>query len=678
MAVPDEPRTRHATLSEEILQHDYRYYVLADPRISDAAYDALLRELQDIEAEHPELRTPQSPTQRVGGSITREFPTVAHDVPMLSLANTYDEEEVRDFHRRVTELLGIEQFRYHVELKLDGVALSVRYRDGNFDRAATRGDGTEGDDISANARTIRSLPLRLRTEAPSPAELEVRGEVVMHKSDFAALNREREESGEKLFANPRNSTAGTLKLQDSSVVARRRLHVYMYSLIGSVPEVSTQHASLEFMRHCGFAVNPHTRRCESIDEVIDFWRTWQEKRDALPYEIDGIVVKVDDFRQQEELGNVARSPRWAIAFKFAARQARTVLERIEVQVGRMGTITPVAHLQPVPLSGSTISRATLHNEDFIRELDLRLGDTVIIEKGGDVIPKVTAVVREERPADAPPFSFPNDCPVCGSVLQRPEGEASWFCENLRCPAQIRGRIEHFASRGAMDIEGLGEAVIDALVEQGFIATYADLYALSVHREKLESLERFGSKSVDNLLAGIEQSKSRTLDRVIHSLGIRYVGQTVARILAGHFRSLSALEAAEEDDLVRIDGIGPRIASSVIRFFQNDETRSLVHRLHDAGVTAESDTVVGEDHPFFTNRIFVLTGTLAQMTRDEARAHIERFGGKVTGSVSKKTDVVVAGDAAGSKLDKAQRLGIAIIDEDSFLAQLPESPQQENA
>jgi DNA ligase (NAD+) len=678
MAVPDDMRARHASLSEEILQHDYRYYVLADPAISDSAYDALFDELQDIEAKHPELRTSHSPTQRVGGSITREFPTVTHDVPMLSLANTYDEEDVRDFHRRVTELLDVEYLRYHVELKLDGVALAVRYRDGDFERAATRGDGTQGDDISANARTIRSLPLRLRPETAPPPVLEVRGEVVMHKKDFAALNSEREKSGEKLFANPRNSTAGTLKMQDSSAVARRRLQAYMYSLIGAVPGVETQHGALEYMRRCGFSVNPHTRLCDTIDEVIEFWRTWQEARDELPYEIDGIVVKVDDLRQQEELGNVARSPRWAIAFKFAARQARTVLERIEVQVGRMGTITPVAHLRPVPLSGSTISRATLHNEDFIRELDLHLGDTLLIEKGGDVIPKVTGVVRDQRPADARPFRFPSDCPACGSLLHRPEGEAAWFCDNLRCPAQIRGRIEHFASRGAMDIEGLGEAVIDTLVDHGFIETYADLYSLAGHREEMEALDRFGRKSVENLLAGIEESKSRPLDRVVHALGIRFVGQTVARLLAMHFRSLSALEAADEDALVAIDGVGPRIASTVIRFFRDEETRALVHRLIGAGVTARSESRDHEEHAYFTHRTFVLTGTLARMTRDEARAHIERFGGKVSGSVSKNTDVVVAGEAAGSKLDKARRLGITVIDEDTFLAQLPESTQQEHA
>ncbi|MCB2204311.1 NAD-dependent DNA ligase LigA [bacterium] len=672
MSTPADIRKRHARLSDAIRQHDYRYYVLADPDISDQEYDVMFRELQDIEAAHPDLRTPHSPTQRVGGTVTKEFPTVTHDVPMLSLANTYDEEEVREFHHRVTQLLGVDALQYHVELKLDGVALAVRYEDGAFARAATRGDGTQGDDISANAKTIRSLPLRLRSDVDTPTQLEVRGEVVMHKDDFEALNRHREESGDKLFANPRNSTAGTLKLQDSSVVASRNLRAYMYSLIGDIPQVRTQGEAMEYMRRCGFSVNPHTKLCDSVDDILEFWRHWQEHRDELPYEIDGVVVKVNALRQQEELGSVARSPRWAIAFKFAARQAETVLEAIEVQVGRMGTITPVAHLTPVPLSGSTISRATLHNEDFIRDLDLHIGDTVVIEKGGDVIPKVTDVRRDQRPVDAQPYAFPKHCPVCASELQRPEGEAAWFCENLLCPAQIRGRIEHFASRGAMDIEGLGESVVDVLVDSGLITTYADLYRLHEQREALEQLERFGQKSVDNLLTGIEESKQKPLERVIHALGIRFVGQSVARLLAQHFRSLDALERADTEELVAVDGIGPRIADTVQHFFREEATRSLVRQLIDAGVTHEMADDAREEHPFFSGKTFVLTGTLTSMTRDDARGLIERYGGKVTGSVSKKTDAVLAGASAGSKLEKAEKLGIAIIDEDRFLAELPES------
>jgi DNA ligase (NAD+) len=672
MAVPADIRARHATLCEEILQHDYRYYVLAEPAIEDMAYDGLMRELQELERLYPTLSTELSPTQRVGGAITKDFPTVTHDVPMLSLANTYDENEVRDFHRRVTETLGTDDVRYHVELKLDGVALSVRYRDGMFERAATRGDGSQGDDISANARTIRSLPLRLRQEAAPPSRLEVRGEVVMHKADFAALNREREENGEKLFANPRNSTAGTLKLQDSAVVAARNLHAYMYSLIAPIPEIKTQSGAMAFMRSCGFFVNPHTRLCHSIDEVLAFREDWQERREELPYEIDGVVVKVDDIRQQEELGSVSRSPRWAIAFKFAARRAETLLENIIVQVGRTGTITPVAQLRPVLLSGSTISRATLHNEDFIRELDLHVGDTVIIEKGGDVIPKVTDVVREHRPESTAPFHFPVRCPVCASPLQRPEGEAAWFCENIFCPAQVRGRIAHFASRGAMDIEGLGEAVVDMLVSGKYISSYADLYTLPVHRAELVELERFGEKSVDNLLAGIEASKSRTLDRVIYALGMRFVGQTVARLLASRAQSLPGLENMTADDLETIDGIGPRIAASVVRFFEDESTRTLVHRLIDAGVAPEIRSPAADHLPWFEGRTFVLTGSLSRLTREEARESIERHGGKVTASVSKKTDIVVAGEAAGSKLEKALQLGITVVDEDAFLKQLPGS------
>ena len=670
MAVPDDIRVRHAALSEEILNHDYRYYVLADPEIDDQEYDVLLKTLQDIEREYPELQTAHSPTQRVGGAITRDFPTVTHDVPMLSLANTYDEADLLDFHRRVTTELGVDALRYHVELKLDGVALSVRYRDGRFERAATRGDGTQGDDISSNARTIRSLPLQLRENAGWPATVEARGEVLMLKKDFEALNRMRADQGEKLFANPRNSTAGTLKLQDSSIVAQRRLVAYMYGLVGDVRGVRSQHDAIAYLRSCGFAVNPHTRRCETIDEVIAFWQEWQDRRDELPYEIDGIVVKVDDMAQQEELGTVSRSPRWAIAFKFAARQARTVLEDILVQVGRNGTITPVAQLRPVPLSGSTISRATLHNEDFIHDLDLHIGDTVVIEKGGDVIPKVTDVLRENRPDGAEPFTFPSCCPACGSALVRPEGEAAWFCENIACPAQVRARIEHFASRGAMDIEGLGESVVATLVDHDLIGSYADLYELEDKRERLVEIEGLGEKSVTNLLRGIEESKSRPLDRVIHALGIRYVGQTVARLLANRFSSLDELRDADAETLVEIDGVGPRIAASIRRFFDDPITRDRVAKLRASGVRAEHDEDATTRLPWFDGRTFVLTGTLTGLTRDEARSAIERYGGKVTGSVSKKTDVVIAGEAAGSKLEKAQQLGITIVDEEEFLTQIP--------
>lgn len=671
MSVPESIREQHARLVDELREHDYRYYVLADPVISDEEYDRSMRELQDLEEEYPDLQSPNSPTQRVGGSVTKEFPAVAHDIPMLSLANTYDEQEVRDFHRRMTQELGREDFTYHVELKLDGVALSVRYSDGTFVLGATRGDGTQGDDITANVKTIRSLPLRLREEADPPAYLEARGEVLMYKEDFRRLNELREERGEKLFANPRNSTAGTLKLQDSSIVAQRRLHAYMYSLPHRVDGVKTQHDALEYLRRCGFAVNPHRRVCGSIDEVIAFWIEWEKKRDSLPYEIDGVVVKLNELREQAELGSVAKSPRWAIAFKFSGRTAETVLKDITFQVGRMGTVTPVAELEPVHLAGSTISRATLHNEDFIRDMDLRIGDHIIIEKGGDVIPKVTDVLLSKRPDDTAPFDFIDTCPECGTELTRPEGEAAWFCENVECPAQVRGRIEHFTSRKAMDIEGLGEAVIDVLVGEGLIGSYADLFDLIKKRTEMEKLERFGAKSVEKLLVRIEESKQRPLERVIHAIGIRYVGQTVSGLLANEFGSLEALAQSGKEDLERIDGIGPRIADSVIVFFREEHNRRLIDRLIATGVThtreERSDTLL----PFFEGRSFVLTGSLSRYTRDEARSLIERAGGKVTGSVSKNTDAVIAGAESGSKLSKARSLGIEIIEEDDFIERISE-------
>ncbi|MFZ1729278.1 MAG: NAD-dependent DNA ligase LigA [Bacteroidota bacterium] len=672
MSVPASAAHRHEELARALHHHDYLYYTLAEPEISDRDYDALIRELEDIEKQHPALRTDTSPTQRVGGSVTRDFPNVTHDVPMLSLANTYNETDVRDFHARVVETLGTEKVTYHVELKIDGVALAVRYHHGAFERAATRGDGTQGDEISSNARTIRSLPLRLREEAEVPEAIEARGEVVMFKGDFTRMNQEREAAGEKLFANPRNSTAGTLKMQDSALVAQRNLHVYMYSLIGSVPGITSQSEAMSFLTRCGFAVSPHAKVCESIEEVLAFWQHWEEHRDELPFEIDGVVVKVNDFNKQSELGAVAKSPRWAIAFKFSARQAVTVLEEIIYQVGRMGTITPVAVLRPVHLAGSTISRATLHNEDFIVDLGLRIGDTVTIEKGGDVIPKVTAVDASLRPPEAVPFRFITNCPDCGTELVRPEGEAGWFCENIECPAQVRARISHFASRNAMDIEGLGEAVVDLLVEKGFLHSYADLFMLHTRRVELTALERFGEKSVANLLAGIETSKQQSFDRVLHALGIRFVGQIVARLIAQRFRSFEALEEIDQAQIVAVDGIGPRIAESVHRFFRDDRTKELVHRLIAAGITAEMpEEEESESLPFFEGKTFVLTGTLNSFTRDEAKVLIERYGGKVTGSVSKKTDMLLAGDDAGSKLDKATALGVVVIDEDLFLKQLPE-------
>lgn len=669
--VPDAIRREHAALCAEILSHDRRYYVDAAPIISDEAYDALMQRLVALEQQHPALRTPASPSQRVGGTITREFPVWEHRTPMLSLANTYSEEELADFDRRVREALPGEEIAYHAELKIDGVAIAVHYEQGVLVRGVTRGDGRMGDDITANIRTIRALPLQLH--ADPPATCEVRGEAFLTREQFDAINAEREREGEKLFANPRNSTAGTLKMQDSSVVADRRISAFVYTLLADtteLPDIATQHDALEWMRERGLPVNPHTRVCATIEEVKAYCDEWEARRDTLPYDIDGVVIKVDRLDQQQRLGSIAKSPRWAIAYKFAARQARTLLRAITFQVGRTGAVTPVAELEPVALAGSTISRATLHNEDFVRSLDIRIGDTVVIEKGGDVIPKVSAVDLAERPPDAEPFLFATSCPACSSPLLRPEGEAAWYCENPECPAQLRGRLEHFASRQAMDIDGLGSAIIDVLVARGFVTTAADLYDLHRHAEALVALDGFGTRSVENLLRSIEASTSRPFDRVLFALGIRYVGQEVARLLARAMHSFDALAAASTETLETIDGIGPRIAGSVVRYFRDEHAQRIVARLTAAGVTAaQAGDAPTARHPFFDGRTFVLTGTLRGMTRDEAAERILAAGGKVSSSVSRKTFAVIAGEAAGSKLDKAAALGVQVLDEAAFLDHL---------
>ncbi len=667
MAVPDQRAARHRQLTEEIFDHDYRYYVLADPVISDREYDALMTDLLELENQYPELAGSESPSQRVGGTITKEFPTVTHSVPMLSLANTYSADEVNEFDRRVKETLVSGEVMYHAELKIDGVAISLRYSNGILVEAATRGDGERGDEVTPNVRTIRSLPLRLRSGVNHPSDFVVRGEVYIRKEDFRKLNEDREEAGEKIFANPRNSAAGALKLQNSSIVASRNLKAFMYSLLGTGTETTSQHESMKLLVELGFPVNKNSRLCESIEEVHEYCREWDLRRDELPYEIDGVVIKVDSVPMQAALGAIAKSPRWAIAYKFTARQAETILEDILFQVGRIGTITPVAKLAPVLLSGSTISRATLHNEDFIRELDLRVGDHVIVEKGGDVIPKVSSVIKEKRHDFAQSFTFPADCPVCASRLIQPLDQAAWFCENPACPAQIRGRIAHFAARPAMNIDGLGDAIIDVLVEKGFLSSYADLYMLSAHRESLVSLERFGEKSIANLLTEIEASKAQSLSRVVFALGIRFVGQETAKLLARHLGSLEKIRGRSEAELLAIPGIGPRIAESVVRFFSDELSSALVDRLIAAGINPSME-VIEEVHDVpFAGMTFVLTGTLQNFSRDAARELIERCGGKVTGTVSSKTGVVLFGAEPGSKLEKAQRLGIRIMDEDEFVS-----------
>jgi DNA ligase (NAD+) len=665
---PESIRKKVQRLRQELFDHDYRYYVLADPVISDEAYDRIMRELIEFEDRYPELRIPESPTQRVGGEPTKQFPTVTHTVPMLSLSNTYNEDELSDFDRRVKTALADEQVRYVAELKFDGIAITLLYENGTFVRGATRGDGVRGDDITTNLRTIRSIPLRLRDHDVGPTRFEVRGEVIMYKDDFESLNRYRAEQGERLFANPRNATAGTLKLQDSKLVAQRKLRFFAYQLLSGEVESDSHFERLNILRRFGLPVDAHYRRCDSMEEILEFCREREAERESLPYEIDGVVIKVDSLRQQEKLGAIAKSPRWATAFKFTARRAETVLNDILVQVGRIGTITPVADLQPVLLGGTTVKRATLHNQDEVERLDVRIGDTVIVEKGGDVIPKITGVLREKRPRGAKKFSLPGRCPVCDSELQRLEGEANYFCINAECPAQIRGRLEHFASRQAADIDGLGEAIIDQLVTKKLVVTPADLYFL--RKEDLLQLERMGEKSVANLLDAIESSKRQPFERILYALGIRHVGQGVARVLAREFDSIEALRKATIEQLTAVREIGPRIAESVVKYFREEHTIEMIRRLGKAGVQlagAKAHAV----RQTLAGKTFVLTGSLEKFTRDEARKRIERLGGRVTGSVSTNTDFVVVGAEPGSKFEKARDLNIPTLDEDQFLSLVKE-------
>ena len=665
MAVSASILNRIESLRAQLRQHDHRYYVLTQPTISDQEYDRLMRELVDLEKTHPGTITPDSPSQRVGGQPTKEFQTVTHAVPMLSLSNTYNEDEVRDFDRRVRSVLGQEPFRYVCELKFDGVAVSLLFRDGVFLQGATRGNGTQGDNITQNLKTIRSIPLRVMGKKKGLDEFEVRGEVYMKREDFRRMNADREVAGEKLFINPRNSAAGTLKLQDPKIVAGRPLNFVAYYLRSPEGRLVSHHDNLKILRDRGFPVSEQSKVCKNVEAVVEYWKDWEKRRDSLPYDIDGVVVKVDSLAQQTRLGMIAKSPRWAIAFKFAARQATTILHEIKLQVGRVGTITPVAELEPVFVGGSTVSRATLHNEDYIKELDIRSGDTVVVEKGGDVIPKVSSVVKEKRPSGTRPFAMPNKCPECGSRISRPTEEANTYCENSECPAQIRARIEHFAHRGAMDIEGLGEAVVDQLVSLGFVYNYADLYELHKRKSELVNVERWGEKSVENLLSAIETSKQRSFSRVLFALGIRHVGASVAQLLVSQLRTMDMLMNASHDDLQTIQGVGPQIADSVRRFLEDKHNLKTVEKLRKAGLRFEEKLQRVVRQSPFSGKIVVLTGTLSTLSREEAKQKIQELGGRVTSSVSSRTDFVVVGADAGSKLDEAKKLGVRTIDEDEF-------------
>jgi DNA ligase (NAD+) len=661
---------RAAQLRELIRHHDVLYYQHAQPEITDRAYDALLQELIDLETAHPELRTIDSPTQRVGGAPIADFATVEHRTPMLSLANSYTREEVLDFDRRVREGLGIDSVSYVCELKYDGVAMSLTYENGVLVMGATRGDGERGDDVTANVRTIRSIPLSLATSDIRNAV--VRGEVYMLEKTFLEINQRAEEAGDKLYANPRNLTAGTLKQKDSAMAASRKLEFVAYYLETSDRTITTHADSITTLAEMGFVTGRSVQTCATIDEVLQFVDRWDSERDTLPFQIDGIVVKVNTIAHQRELGAVARSPRWAFAYKYEAQKARTTLLDITLQVGRTGVVTPVAELQPTLLAGSTISRATLHNEDFVQELGLCVGDTVVIEKGGDVIPKVSGVDTSARADDAQPWSMPHHCPCPrNAALHRPEGEANWYCDDGQCPWQLRRRLEHFASRDAMDIDGLGERAIDQFITAGLLTSIADIYTLAERRDDILQLDRWAPKSVDRLLAGVEASKNQPYARVLFALGIRFVGEGVAKILARAFPSIDMLLAATHEQLTSVHEIGSAIAASVIEFAADPAARALVANLRAAGLQVEGQAPTLLSNAF-EGKTFVVTGELTSMSRNEAHSAIEARGGKAAGSVSKKTTYVVAGANAGSKLAKATELGVPVLDEDAFRSLLETS------
>jgi DNA ligase (NAD+) len=660
------PEKRIKELRLKISEADYRYYVLDSPDIDDFTYDKMMKELTELEEKHPLLITKDSPTQRVSGEPTKKFSVVTHSIPMLSLTNTYSKEELTDFDKRIAMLLPGRKYEYVCELKIDGLAVSLIYENGFLSRGATRGDGINGDDVTANLKTIRSVPLSVEPE--EFRDFEVRGEVYIRKDDFQRLNEEQVTRGEKLFSNPRNTAAGTLKLKDSRAVAARPLNLFTYSFYSKEKKLLSHYENLNILKRLKFPVSTYSRKTGSIDGVMKYCDEIENLRDTLPYEIDGVVIKVNSLAQQDAIGSVARSPRWAVAYKFKAKEKITRINNITLQVGRTGTITPVAELEPVFLSGSTISRATLHNFDEIRRKDIREKDIVRIEKGGDVIPKVTEVILEERSKNSGPYPEPVDCPVCGTKLEKPEKEVYIYCPNYFCPSQVQGRIEHFVQRDAMDIEGLGESIVSVLIEKNLIEDYADLYVLKDKKNELLAIERFGVKSVDNLLAAIEKSKEKPFERVLFAVGIKHIGERTAKLIAKHFGSMDKLSSASETEIDDIHEIGPAIAQSIVRFFSDKKSKLLIDKLKKAGLKFETEKTSGAGlSDKFRNRIFVLTGTLEKFTRSEAGELIEKHGGRVTSSVSKKTDFVVAGSEAGSKLDKAKALGVKVITEEEFIS-----------
>ncbi|MDF2786905.1 MAG: ligA [Neobacillus sp.] len=647
-------------------QYGYEYYVLDTPSVPDAEYDRLMQELLEIEAKFPELKTPESPSVRVGGDVLVFFEKVEHRTPMLSLGNAFNEQDLKDFDRRVRQAVG-DDVSYVCELKIDGLAVSLRYENGLFIQGATRGDGTIGEDITANLKTIKSIPLRLRENAT----LEVRGEAYMPKRSFEALNKAKEERGEELAANPRNAAAGSLRQLDPKIAATRNLDVFLYGIGGGDVNAASHSEGLDYLDHLGFKTNKERRKCPTINEVIEYVSSWVEKRPHLPYEIDGIVIKVDSYEHQSKLGTTAKSPRWAIAYKFPAEEVVTTLLDIELSVGRTGVVTPTAILKPVKVAGTTVQRASLHNEDLIREKDIKIGDQVVVKKAGDIIPEVVNVLAEQRTGDERDFQMPTHCPECESELVRFEGEVALRCINPKCPAQIREGLIHFVSRDAMNIDGLGEKVISQLFVEKLISDVADIYKLTF--DQLIALERMGEKSVTNLLKAIEASKANSLEKLLFGLGIRHVGAKAAKTLAQSFDTMDKLAFATKEDLIAINEIGDKMADSIVAFFDQEEAVELIKELASAGVNMEykgpKPVSVEESNSIFAGKTVVLTGKLEQLSRNEAKEKIEALGGNVSGSVSKKTHLVIAGEDAGSKLTKAEELGIEVWDEEKLLVEL---------
>lgn len=659
-------------LTQELNDYNYQYYVLAQPSISDYDFDHKLKELEALEAKYPEFRDPNSPTLKVGGDITQRFNTVKHRWPMMSLGNTYNEQELKDFDARVRKVIG-DQVQYVVELKFDGLSISITYQDGKLVQAVTRGDGTQGDEVTNNVKTIRSIPHQLK-KGNYPENFEIRGEIFMHKSAFLRLNKEREENGDQTYANPRNFASGTIKLQDSGEVAKRPLDCFLYFLYcdNRNKQFHDHWHSIESVKSWGFPVCEHTKLCNSIDEVLNFIHYWDEARHNLSYEIDGIVIKVNDFAQQEELGFTAKSPRWAISYKFKAERVETILESISYQVGRTGAVTPVANLKPVLLAGTTVKRASLHNANEIARLDLHEGDTVFVEKGGEIIPKIIAANIEKRPADAIAIVYPSNCPECGTALIREEGEAVHYCPNdAGCRPQIVGKLQHFIGRKMMDVQGLGDETIETFYRLGLIRKISDLYSLKDRSDELVGIERFGQKSIDNMLKGIEQSKEKPFEKVLFGLGIRHIGETVAKKLAQHFKNIDAIKSATALDILTVPDIGQRIAESIHEYLNLPEHWEEIEKLKSAGLQFEiEEKEVVLAGTGLAGKTFLISGVFADYSREELTALIESHGGKMLSGISAKLNYLVAGDKMGpSKLAKAEKLQVPIISESELLAMI---------